>query len=177
VTWDPIADPCDYVLVAGKRSPGLAEVVGAGSPRDWDIRKGYGISGAFSVFTGLSLSKFSVKIRLYTEQDWLDWYAWKPIVDKLPTRRGGSGKHSGNLDIQHPLLESCGIRAAGVEDVSQPEQTGDGEWTVVIKFIEFRHPKIGLARPEGATSTPVDPIEEEVIKPLLDQLQRLAGED
>jgi len=176
VTWDPITDPVDYILLAGQKSPGLADVIGAGSPREWDIRKGHGISGANSVFTGLSLARFSVKLRLYTVQDWSDWHAWKPLVDKLPTRRGGEGKDSGKLDISHPFLQMCGIKAAGVEDVLQPEQTADGEWTIEIKFIEFRRPKFGLAKPEGAAASPVDPIEEEWIKPLTQQVQRLASE-
>jgi hypothetical protein len=176
VTWDPITDPVDYILLAGKRSPGLAEVKGAGSPREWDIRKGYGLSGAASVFTGLSLAKFTVTLRLYTVEDWADWHVWKPLVDKVPKRRGGEGKDSGKLDISHPLLWECGIKAAGVEDVKQPEQTGDGEWSIEILFIEFRMPKFALAKPEGAAATTVDPVEEEWIKPLMQQVQRLASE-
>jgi hypothetical protein len=179
MTWDPIAEPeaADYVLLAGKRSPGLCEIVGAGSPRDWDVRKGYGTSGAFSVFTGANLAHFSIMLRLYTRQDWADWYAWKPLVDKLPKRRFSNGKDSGALDIQHPILAALGIKAIGVENVGQPVQTDHGEWTIEIKAIEFRRPKFSLAKPEGATATPVDPVEEQIIKPLTEQLQRLASEE
>lgn len=177
MTWDPITDPCDYIRLAGVKSPGIADVVGASSPRDWDIRKGMGLSGAFSVFTGVSLAKFSVKLRLYTVEDWHLWYAWKPLVDKLPTRRGGGGKDSGVLDIWHPLLEALDIKAVAVAEPMQPEQTDHGEWTIEIKFIEFRYPKIALAKPEAAAATPVDPIEEKVIKPLMEQFQSLADAD
>jgi hypothetical protein len=176
MTWDPIGAPCDYILLAGKRSPGLADVRGASSPRAWDEREGFGLSGAFSVFKGRRLAHFAVHLRLYTPQDWLDWYAWKPLVDKLPTRRGGGGKDSGAMDIWHPVLEALDIRAVAVAEVMQPEQLEAGEWAVEIKFIEFRHPKVTLATPEGSTATPVDPIEENIIKPLTEQLQRLADE-
>ena len=176
MAWDPINEPCDYILLAQQKSPGIAEVVGASSPRKWDEREGFGITGSFSVFKGRGLAHFSVKLRLYTPEDWTGWAAWKPLVDKLPTRRGGSGKDSGVLDIWHPLLVDRDIKAVAVEEVKAPEQTDHGEWTIEIRFIEFRHPKLTLAKPEGAAATTVDPIEEQVIKPLLEQLQELAGE-
>ena len=176
MTWDPETQSCDYILLSGKKSPGFAEVVGAASIRKWDERPGFGLSGAFSVFTGRGLAHFTVRLRLYTPEDWSEWYAWKPIVDKLPTRRGGSGKDTGTLDIWHPLLEALDIRAVAVEEVRAPEQTDHGEWTIEIKFIEFRHPKLTLAKPEGSAATPVDPVEEEIIKPLTKQFLDLAGE-
>lgn len=176
--WDPIVAPCDYILLSGSRSPGIAEVRGASSPRAWDEREGFGISGSFSVFKGRRLAHFSVVLKLYSADDWAAWYEWKPIVDKLPTRRGGSGKDSGVLDIWHPLLEALDVKAVAVAEVMQPDQTGDGEWSIEIKFIEFRHPKVTLAKPEASEADPVDPVEEEVIKPLTDMLQveRLADE-
>lgn len=176
VTWDPITSPCDYILLAGIKSPGLADVSGASSVRRWDEREGFGISGAFSVFKGRGLAHFSVKLRLYSDTDWAAWYAWKQIVDKLPTRRGGDGKDSGVLDIWHPLLEGLDIKAVAAAEVMQPEQTDNGEWTIEIKFLEFRYPKIALAKPEAAAATPVDPVEEKIIKPLTAQFQSLADE-
>lgn len=174
--WDPITDPCDYILLAGKRSPGLAEVRGASSPRAWDEREGFGLSGSFSVFKGRRLAHFSVILTLTTPDDWEAWREWKPIVDKLPTRRGGAGKDTGTLDIWHPLLADLDIKAVAVAEVMQAEQVDDGVWSIEIKFLEFRHPKITLAKPEGAAATPVDPVEENVIKPLLRELESLAAE-
>lgn len=161
-TWNPIASPCDYILLANTRSPGVADVVGAGSPRKWDKRDGIGLSGSFSVFTGRDLAEFSVRLRLYSESDWADWYAWKPLVDKMPTKRTGKGKDSGVMDIWHPFLEALDIKSVAVVDTLQPEQTGDGEWTIEIKFIEWRQPKVALATPEGAAADPVDPVEEQI---------------
>ena len=130
---------------------------------------------SFSVFAGRRLAHFSVLLTLTTADEWAEWRTFKPLVDKLPTRRGGSGKDTGNLDIWHPHLEDLDIRAVGVAEVMQAVQTDDG-WQIEIKFIEFRHPKLTLAKPEGATATPVDPIEEQVIKPLLAQVEELAAE-
>lgn len=174
MTWDPIANPVDYIMLAQKRSPGVAEVVGASSIRKWDD-SGNGM--AWAVYQGRGLARFSVKLKLYTAQDWADWHAWKPIVDKLPKRfAGGNKKASGALEIGHPLLLGLGIKAVAVVEVMQPEQTGDGEWTIEIRFIEFRHPEVAYAKPDGAADTTVpDPVDD-YISGLVDQADRLASE-
>lgn len=151
--WNPIDEPQDWVDFAGKRTPGIAEVVGASSPRSWDERDSYAVSGAFLVYHGKRLSHFSVKVRLYTVEDWNDWAAFEPVIRRLPRR----GRPAQAIDISHPLLAAIPIRAVVVEDILQPEQTGDGEWTIEIKLIEFRAPVIAQAKAEGAVATPADP--------------------
>jgi hypothetical protein len=181
--WNPIYEPCDYILLQGQESPGICELVDPSSPRNWDVQKGLGLSGAFCLFTGRDLSKFSALFHLYELKDWINWYAWAPIALKMPKRRfmgEGSRKKgdSGALDIWHPLLEQLGIKAVVVENVIAPKQTGDGVWTAEIKFLEFRQPRFGLAKPEGAEATPVDPVDQ-TIDDLSSQLQaeRLALQD
>lgn len=176
MAWNPITSPCDYILLDRKRSPGIAEVSGASSIRRWDEREGFGISGAWIVYKGRGLAKFSVTIRLATVDDWAAWHAWRPLVDKLPARRFGAGRDSGSLDIWHPYLEDLDVRSVCVAEVMQPVIAEDGTATVEIKFIEFRQPRMALAKPEGAPAEEVDPIEERVIKPLQAQFDRLANE-
>lgn len=151
--WNPIAEPQDWVDFAGIRSPGLADIVGSGSPRSWDERDSYAVAGAFLVYHGKKLSHFSVKLRLYTEADWEGWWQLRPVLAKLP-RRGQVAKA---IDITHPLLAANNIRAVVVEDILQPEQTDHGEWTIEIKLIEFRAPVIAAAKADGAQATPADP--------------------
>jgi len=174
VTFNPALLPIDYIVLAGQKSPGIAEVWDAASIREWIERGGYGITGGFSIFKRRKLAHFYVLLKLYTSQDWEDWAAWKPIVDKIPTRRGGENPASGYLAIEHPILADLDIRAAGVERVGQPTQTGDGEWTIKIDFIEFRAPRLTLAKPEGAKATPVDPYDQKIIE-LTEQFNKLAG--
>lgn len=168
MSWDPITTPVDHILLAGQASPGLAEIVGAGSPRKWEERAGYGLSGARNIFRGVGCAKFSVKLRLYSAQDWANWYAWKPLVDKPPL-----GSRAKALDIWHPYLEALDIKSVGVEDVSQPEQTDNGEFTITIKFVEFRQLKAALSKPEASKATPADPIDT-LTKQLSSQVQELA---
>jgi hypothetical protein len=171
MAWNPIDNPVDYIKLAGQKSPGLADVDGASSPRKWDEAAGYGLSGATIRFTGDGLAKFAVRLRFYTVEHWAAWDAWKPLVFNRP-----KGKSPRALDIWHPHLEELGIKSVVVEDVSQPKQTADGEWTVEIKFIQFRMPKLTLAKPEASRAKPTDPYEV-VIEQLAGQVQveALAG--
>lgn len=168
--WNPITEPQDWVDFAGRATPGIAEIVGAGTPRRWDERESYGLSGAVVVYHGLKLSHFSVMVRLYNEQDWEDWFAFKPIVDKVPV-----GRRQKAIAITHPQLAMLGIKAVVVEDVLQPEQIDDGVWQIEIKLIEYRAPYTALAKPEGAEATPGDP-EDPEISELDNQASALATE-
>jgi hypothetical protein len=176
VAANPLDSPQDYIVLAGKRSPGIAKLVGASSPREWVERGGFGITGSFSIFKRRGLCHFTVEIRLYTAEDWTAWAAWKPIVDKLPTRRGGgTSPASGYLAIDHPFLADLDIKAVGVEDVGQPVDEDMGVYMIPIKFIEFRSPKLTMAKPEGAKATPLDPYDQK-IKELAAQVDKLAAE-
>lgn len=157
MTWNPISSPIDYVILAGKRSPGIAEITGGSSPRKWDERKGYAFSGARVVYRGMGLAKPTLKIKLSTVEHWAEWDEWKELVKKPPAMSRPRA-----LDISHPLLDAIDVRSVVVEDVSQPEQTGDGEWTIAIKLIEYRKPTFALAAPDGSQTQPTDPYERRI---------------
>ncbi len=158
MTWNPLTDPVDKFLLGGHMTPGIADVVGANSPRNWEERAGYGWSGAWLIYRGVGLSHFSIVFTLYTDADWLDWYAFQPLVTKPPY-----GKRPRALDIVHPLTSALGIRAVVVEDALAPEQSEPGVWVATLKVIEWRHPKYSLAKPEGSQAAPVDPIDQEIL--------------
>lgn len=167
MSFDPVTSPVDYILLASQRSPGFADVKGLGTPRKWEERRSYGFGGAISVYRGRSLSKFSVALRLYTAEDWEDWHAWRPLVERPPVPEPDPtspirsfGRTPRALDIWHPILEDFGIVAVGIEDVLQPLQTADGEWTIEIKFIEYRRPRFALSKPKGSQDRPsTDPVD------------------
>lgn len=162
--WNPIQQARDYAIIAGKQTPGAAEIVGASDLRKWDIQQGPGLMGAYVLFMGKDLSKFTLRLKLLTLEDWQGWDQLRPLLQKMPKRRfsalGGppAGKGSGALEIVHPVLEQANIHAVVVESIAAPIQTGDGEWTIDIALIEFRRPKVALAKPDKAeTPVPTDP--------------------
>jgi hypothetical protein len=152
MVWNPIEQPTDVATLAGRQTPGVIEVVGLNTPRRWDEREAVAFSGAIVVYYGQKLAHFTLRIKLYTVADWNAWHAFAPLVQRVPV-----GKRQGALDLDHPVTKLANIRSVVIDDVLGPEQTDNGEWTFEIKVIEFRAPKLALAKPEGAESTPVDP--------------------
>jgi hypothetical protein len=168
VTFDPLTAPQDYFVLAGQKSPGLAEIIGAESARSFAVHQPPFATGARIVFKRRELAKFSAKIRLVTSEDFAAWDAWRPLVDAVPDVR----REAKALDIQHPLLVDLDIKRVVVESVSQLEQIEDGVWQVTIKFLESKGlPKVTLAKVEGSKATPADPVDT-----LIDQLAGQAQE-
>lgn len=219
----------DVIQLGGEYSPGIATVSGAGSPRVWEKRKGFGLSGATVVFQGADLASFEVEIKIWTQTQLTAWRVFynkflqettaaasrvtDPLaaqnlsaattnakrtqaqLDALQTKlrsdyaagllnnpaaiaaaaaqvdaaRVAAAAAADNLDrassaadpftkvaqpkaleIRHPVLIPLGIDAVVVEDVSQFVQGDDAEsglWIVTIKFLQWRKPVQGLARP------------------------------
>lgn len=156
--WNPYQFPENKIILEGRKSPGLADVAGAGTPRNWEERKGYGLSGATLWFTGHGLANFTVKLRFYEVSDWEDWHDWKDIVKRAPF-----GKLPKAKDIYHPLLADLDINRVVVTDVRQAEQIDDGVWEVPIDFRQHRALKHTLAKPKGSNDKPpADPWEQKI---------------
>lgn len=136
-----IAPEADYIIMATPlglpvKSPGSAVIRGAGSPRKWDVRDGYGFHGGNTVFIGTNLAKFEVDISIWESTHWIDWLVFAKALDvpKGPVKLG--------VGIWHPVLNvpPLSITAVVVEDVGQFEQDDEGLWTCTIKMIQFAPP-------------------------------------
>jgi hypothetical protein len=139
-------------------SPGVAKIKGAGSPRDWDIRKGYGFSGASLVFTGTSLSEFDVDIFIWEPEHWLLWEAFSALLTNPPPPPGVLPT---SLAIDHPLLNKKPwlITKVVVKDISSWEVSDLGLWSLSIKFIQYRKAMPALLPPlEGPPGAGVAPV-------------------
>jgi len=158
------ADPrVDYIILNGLKSPGRAIIRGAGTPRDWDIRKGFGFSGATVVFVGDNLAKFSVEIFLWDfPKHWLEWQRFSKVLERPPAPGDATTLGDGGflpsvspkaLSIVHPVLNMgpLHITSVVIEDVTQFEQDETGGFRCEIKMLQFRKPKPMLAKPDAAT--------------------------
>lgn len=171
MAWNPLTQPINHILLAGKKSPGIA-IVGQNKPADapskWDERQGYGLSGAWLFYTGDGLAHFNVQLKLYTVQDWEDWAVWKKLVMRRPLTpgdaAGGVLPRPKALDIWHPFLEELKIKSVVVENRIQPQLTDEtGEWTIEILFAQFRQPKPAFAKPEASKAQEVDPLDAKIL--------------
>lgn len=139
-------------------SPGIAKVKNAGSPRNWDIRQGYGISGATLVFTGAGLSKFDVDIFIWQPDHWLLWELFSVLLTNPPPPPGVLPT---SLGIDHPKLNKKPwlITKCVVEDVTSWEENDTGLSSLTIKMIAYRKAKPALLPPlEGPPGTGVAPV-------------------
>lgn len=152
---NPLDDPQDYVKIAGRRTPGLCEIVGASSPRNWEELGGSGWSGGILLYRGIKLSHFSIRLYLYDSRkpydDWSDWLAFRPLVMKRPT----IGKPNA-YDCVHPFLNDLGITALVIEDVRAPDQVDHGVWMIELMCIEFRKLKADSTAASGSDATAED---------------------
>ncbi len=158
--FDPLRAPVDYFEVAGKRSPGVSELEGVTLSRTIDERKGFGLMGATTVVKGQKLAKFSAKVRLYEAEHFEQWQLFVDMLRAFNPRQDRIKGHS----FSHPQTDQLGISAVVVEEIGAPTQTGDGEWTATIKFVEHRRPRPMLARTDGSdtgASSP-DPYDQEI---------------
>lgn len=138
----------DSVFMGGRQTPGSARIRKANDPRTWDVRKGYGFSGSYAVFTGDDLSKFSIDIALWTPEQFDEWATFAKILAK-PTAK----TRNKAIGIYHPILRipPLDIKAVVVLDVSQFDVDDDGLWMCTIELMSFRPPKPALSRPEEST--------------------------
>ena len=150
MAWNPTVEPQDYIILAGERSPGVAEVSGADTKLKWDKRRGYGLSYGTSIFRGVELAEPTVTLRLYSQQDWNDWDTFRPLVARPP-----QGQRPRAMDISHPFFESAGIRSVTIQEVGQPKEAADGEYVITIKMLEFNRSVFSLARPTASEERPL----------------------
>lgn len=139
-----LSNPVDHVLIAGVKTPGLAEVVGARADYIYQAQPAAGMTGERVKFLRREMSEFEVRIRCF-ESDELIYFdeLIRPLL-KLPEKSAyvadPSSKEAGfqALDIWHPHLEDLGIKSVVVKSVSQFERVDDtGIWQVTIKFRQF----------------------------------------
>lgn len=160
----------DYIILGGLPSPGVAVVRPCNSPRNWDIRKGYGFSGSYLVFTGVGLSKFSVDIYAWKAEHFAAWkiFAKALLIPPKITDVFAPLKNA-SLSIKHPVLndDPHNIDQVVVEDVTSWDQTSPGMWVRTINFIQFKAPVHVLMKPfEGPPGSPVKvnpPVDPELV--------------
>jgi len=144
---NPLVTPglYDTIKLAGVRSPGQCDLTGAHAPRKWDVWRGFGLSGAATVYTGDDIDKFAVRL-IFWEDAQIDEYNanFVPLLAKPPR-----GKRPKALDFYHPYASDppINIRSVGVQDVTQLLQIEDGKFAVDILLIPFVQIKRAVAKP------------------------------
>ncbi len=172
----------DKIVIAGSASPGKATVKNLETASEWDIRKGYGFSGATVIYMGESLVKFLVEFEFWLDAQYAEWQAYAKRFFSKPTRSPVPGQVLA-LGIKHPLLnaEPYNVDKVVRTTVSGLEQDEYGLWTVSVGFLQYRPPQFFLSKPNGAIPSVAKVVPtardaaEEKIQQLRAQRDALAG--
>lgn len=139
----------DTFQLAGVRSPGQCEVEGGHSPRKWDVWRGFGLSGATTVFTGIDIDKFTIHLALWNAAEYDAYFRDLVPLLEIPPR----GKRPKALSFYHPSVSEppLNFHSVGVVDVTQPRRVDDlGLWGVDIFLIPHTTAKPAIAKPIAA---------------------------
>ena len=147
----------DKISFAKRMSPGYCQIEGLEEVRKFDEKTGNGMAGAIVVFMGRGICHFTVKFFLWSQQDWTDWLAFKPLLERLPIRGNSKG-----IEVKHELINHVGITAVYVENLLAPVQESPGLWVAEVKLVEARGPHFQLSQLDGAEGTPEDPLQAKV---------------
>lgn len=129
----------DKVELGGLRNPGKATILGAGSPRDWDIRKGNGVDGAWVNYLGGNLKPFDILIELWD----FPIHALQWLEFSIALTKPGSRDNVHALSIYHPSLNAhpINITACVVQNVTAFESDDDGIMSCRITCLPFGAPR------------------------------------
>lgn len=137
------------VVTGGERSPGVCNIVNAGTPRKWDKQGGWGYDGASLTYLGEDLSEFDVQIAIWEKDHWKQWDQFASVIE-----RSFNDRNDPSLTIRHPVLIKPPLRITTVvvRNVSQFEQSESGLWTCTVGFTVWKQRKQALNKVEGVPS-------------------------
>lgn len=139
----PADSAWDYLLVAGKRSPGVVKVSGDGIKVGWDIQQATATTGGVTRRTGEPIKEFDAEFYLTDERDALgttDFDRWDAFQKTLEASVA-PGRKPYALDIYHPDLARVRITSATVGSIGTVALDGKGGGTIKVHFLEYRPPK------------------------------------
>ena len=137
-------------------SPGICKIgPGKGIPRNWQVREGFGLSGATQAFRGLGLAEFSLTIRMWRVADRAQWTAFDGAIEPSPL-----GAPEKVYRISNPRLSLRGITQCVFLNAPLVTDNEDGSDTAVYECRQSRKPlptltsptAAGAATPEGAAA-------------------------
>ena len=105
--------------------------------RNWDIRKGFGIQGAFCVYTGEGLAAFDVTFEFWNEEKEALWDLFAKRYLDAP-----KGVRPSAIGIYHPVLMKppFKIQNVVVTDVEGWSLVTPGRWQTRLTLLEYRPP-------------------------------------
>lgn len=187
--FNPMRNPDDTVVLAGREVPGIVVIKGLSAPRDWETRMSFGMMGYRLRLKGIKPSKFSLVVSLYDEEDWDAWNEFSEIVRRPPPPDRSQIQAITSipslwrfirtlgppLRIRGPQLDEYRVNRVVVEDVTQADENDRGTWTLEIKLIQYQPPVRVLSTSGGRAEDEPRTAQERQIAALTTELNGLAN--
>jgi hypothetical protein len=138
----------DFILMGRAPAPGVpavrtqvpADKTTLSPPklkRNWDVKQGWGLDGAFCVYTGEGLATFDATFEFWSEEKELLWDAFASVYLTSPAGRPEA------LSIYHPILMSppFSIKNVQVTEIEGWGLVSPGRWQTRLSFLEYRPQK------------------------------------
>ncbi len=138
--------------MSGSTRRGRAIVQNVTSPRGWDERKGYAITGATLIPTGNPLADFSIRFEFWDPADMPPWYSFAAKYFDESVRFDPGTQTPRALGIFHPVLAAPPIRITQVvvTNATGIEKDDTGLHFCEVSFKRYRKLKQAQAAPAAA---------------------------
>jgi hypothetical protein len=105
--------------------------------RNWDVQQGFGLQGAFCVYTGEGLAAFDATFEFWSEEKEALWDAFASIYLTAP-----KGIKPAALGVYHPILYKppFSIKNVQVTEIEGWSLISPGRWQTRLSFLEYRPP-------------------------------------
>jgi hypothetical protein len=145
-------DLYNSIVLNGKTSPGVVTLSGHDRKREWDIRPGPFLNGAYMVLKWTPPIKFTATFYLVLDQskgidDYAAWDAFVPTIKA--TVQGRTPKA---VPIYHPDLAANEITSVVEATIGGMTYDGTGGAYVTVEFQEYRPVKIQGGPPKPTTA-------------------------
>jgi hypothetical protein len=157
VTNFPVVDSTrtgNAIIIAGFSLPGKWTLLNALKDYGWDQRAGYGQDGAYVVSTGTKLVTARFLGEFWANSDVFVFKTFRSAFLKSPVIAANgqvANLPSLALGIAHPELAALGVTSVVVKSIGPLLQMEPGLWSIEIDFLQYRPPKLTVARPLQTT--------------------------
>lgn len=146
---NPLRDPrvYDFIELAGRENPGIAQVTGFKRPFGWDVKKGKGVKGATLTLGDYPPAEGSIKFLLWLEEHFEQWDEFVEIFQYDRNKKAAPA-----VDIWHPHLAAIGVDSVVCKEIGQMVHEGKQLYTVTVDLIEYWPPpkKSAVSTPSGS---------------------------
>lgn len=169
------------IVLGSVRMPGKWTLRGGARKFGWQQQKGFGLSGAYSFPTGDELVEPEFDVEIWASQDAFNFRAIRAKLLSHATYTVAGTSSSKAMGIHHPELKAMGVISVVLQEITPLVQDDYGLWTCSAKFLQFRPPKLGPAKPlasipDTAAPTPTAQDQADIeLQKLTDEINKLTG--